>query len=176
MCLLEMSWLYLQWPIFLSHFRKTLTSWWPTCEALSLTSSAASSRTRPRPPVTQPHTQQGSESCGQSSCFRPFPVQGSWTRSWCSTSCAATVCWRASGSAGRASPTASSTLSSNSGKMRPYLRSWKLVKGLDGLLTSHYWISNISLDHSAIVSWTLLPSLMTSSWTAEKLLRSCWLH
>lgn len=59
---------------------------------------------------------------GQVTCFGlmsvTLSVQGSWIHSWCCISCAATACWRASGSAERVSPTVSSTPSSNSGETK----------------------------------------------------------
>lgn len=42
-------------------------------------------------------------------------LQGSWTTTWLSTSSAATVCWRESASAGRASPAGSFMLTSSKG-------------------------------------------------------------
>lgn len=42
--------------------------------------------------------------------------RGSWSPSWCWTSCAATASWRASASVARASPTASSSRSSGNGE------------------------------------------------------------
>lgn len=44
-------------------------------------------------------------------------LQVSWTITWSFTNCAATACWRGSGSAGRASPAGSSTPTSNKGQI-----------------------------------------------------------
>lgn len=66
------------------------------------------------PGTTQPRSvQQQVEPC----CLTLASLQVSWTITWSSTSCAATACWRESGSVGRASPAGFCMLTSNKGHL-----------------------------------------------------------
>ncbi len=128
-------------------YRRTWTNWWPTSGQLTPTLYAASSPMRPRP-------------------------LGRWRIPWSCTSCAVTVCWKASGSAGRDSPTGSSMETLNKGTVNAKVRK------------KSFYIYNTIVDHSCVfctfvlisdtASWIQMLFLRDSSLITRKQLKNCW--
>lgn len=110
--------------VILCSCRKIWISWWPTSGARSPILFAASSLMRPRLQVNRnviityyQLIKTNMDFWTPQLMFETCSAQGSWMHFLCCTSCAVTACWKASGSAGRAFLTGSSTPSSSSGKI-----------------------------------------------------------
>ncbi len=129
--------------------------------------------------------------CAASSPMR-LRLLGRWRILWSCTSCAVTVCWRASESAERASQQdpvwrfQAEVLMNTKHLGHTWIKKychfqifniqWFLVSFLIYLLYLYLFLNLFIYKYATtdIVSWTLLPSQMVSSLTAGKELKSYW--